>query len=382
MEIVKLAKKICFIVTDAISFNVLFRGQLEYIREHSDFDVTLICGGNDEQLKKLYERKVGKVINIDLKRKPTPIKDVKALISLIKYLLNNQFDILVYSTPKALLLSSIATFISRQNNTVALVHGRAYENFEGVKKRVFQAFDKLSFRISHKALFVSQSLLQKYIDENLIDIANAKIIGEGSANGVDIDVFKPVNSEYKSVLKKSLGIASDCFLVCIVGRICRDKGIEDIGKVAEYITDKKVKFLFVGDFEDEYGRQVVNKIVKREQGYHISYTSNIHEIFQCSNLHLFLSHREGFGNVSIEAASCGIPTFAYDVVGVKDSVNDGVSGQIFNFQDTVSIVDTIIEASRDKDFEQKYPKARNWAIENYDQKNVWENYLQFYLENI
>lgn len=382
MEIVKLAKKICFIVTDAISFNVLFRGQLEYIREHSDFDITLICGGNDEQLKKLYERKVGKVINIDLKRKPTPIKDVKALISLIKYLLNNHFDILVYSTPKALLLSSIATFISRQNNTVALVHGRAYENFEGVKKRVFQAFDKLSFRISHKILFVSQSLLQKYIDENLIDIANAKIIGKGSANGVNIDVFKPVNSEYKSVLKKSLGIASDCFLVCIVGRICRDKGIEDIGKVAEYITDKKVKFLFVGDFEDEYGRQVVNKIVKREQGYHISYTSNIHEIFQCSNLHLFLSHREGFGNVSIEAASCGIPTFAYDVVGVKDSVNDGVSGQIFNFQDTVSIVDTIIEASRDKDFEQKYPKARNWAIENYDQKKVWENYLQFYLENI
>lgn len=382
MEIVKLAKKICFIVTDAISFNVLFRGQLEYIREHSDFDITLICGGNDEQLKKLYERKVGKVINIDLKRKPTPIKDVKALISLIKYLLNNHFDILVYSTPKALLLSSIATFISRQNNTVALVHGRAYENFEGVKKRVFQAFDKLSFRISHKVLFVSQSLLQKYIDENLIDIANAKIIGKGSANGVNIDVFKPVNSEYKSVLKKSLGIASDCFLVCIVGRICRDKGIEDIGKVAEYITDKKVKFLFVGDFEDEYGRQVVNKIVKREQGYHISYTSNIHEIFQCSNLHLFLSHREGFGNVSIEAASCGIPTFAYDVVGVKDSVNDGVSGQIFNFQDTVSIVDTIIEASRDKDFEQKYPKARNWAIENYDQKKVWENYLQFYLENI
>lgn len=375
-------KKICFIVTDASSFNVLFRGQLEYIRDNSDFDITLISGGSEEDLSILRKRQVGRVLNVKFQRKPHLFNDARSLIYLTSYLLFNRFDIVVYSTPKALLLGSIASFATLQNKKIAVVHGRVYENFIGLKRYIFRSFDKLSFSASDNILFVSNSLFQNYIEEKIIDRKLATVVENGSFNGVDIDVFKPVNLEQKFNLRKEFDIPLDSFVICIVGRVCTEKGIEDIQEIVEILASDDIKFFFVGSFEDESSKNIVDNIVSNGQGYHMPYTSNVHQVFQFSDLHLFLSYREGFGNVAIEAASCGIPTFAYDVVGVKDSVSNTISGQRFDFQDYVSISEAITDAVNDSDFNLRYRFARQWAIDNFEQKRIWQKYLNFYLENI
>ena len=82
--------------------------------------------------------------------------------------------------------------------------------------------------------------------------------------------------------------------------------------------------------------------------------------------------------MAIEAASCGVPTFAYDVVGVKDSVKDSISGQRFKFKDIASVVqaiDTIAASNKTEDY---YKLAREWVVEFFDQKKVWRSYLDFY----
>jgi glycosyltransferase involved in cell wall biosynthesis len=378
----QLTKKICFIFTDAISLNVLCRGQLEYFRDYSGLDVTLIAGGDSKQLELLKKRQVGKVVNAKIKRKPSPVQDIKSLVFLMSYLKSNNFDLIVYSTPKALLLGSIAGAFNLKSKKIAVVHGRVYENFTGLKKLIFQSFDQLSFFLSNKVVFVSKSLLQNYIDDKILDNKTGKVIKQGSFNGVNISVFHPVNSDEKFRLRAELGLPQESFLICVVGRICIDKGIRDIKLLAEKLKDKRLKFVFVGSFEDDKAREIVKEITERHQGYYLPHTPRVYEIFQCSDLHLFLSHREGFGNVAVEAASCGIPTFAYDVVGVKDSVNDGISGQRFNFQDISAVSQAITESVYDDDFEQKYSGARDWVVENFDQEEVWDSYLKFYLANI
>lgn len=377
-----MSKKICFLITDAVSFNVLCRGQLEYIRDNSDFDITLICGGSKEQLDILRARKVGKVIDAKMLRKPSLFRDIRSLSFLIYYLTSNRFDLVVYSTPKALLLGSIAGFLSGQKKRVAVVHGRVYENFKGVKKQIFQNFDKFSFAISDKVVFVSTSLLQNYIDEKIIHEKNTNVLGRGSFNGVSTEFFRPVDIEEKAKLRKNMKISSDSFLICVVGRICVDKGIKDIQELLKFLTNENIKVIFVGAFEDEASKIIVEKVVDSKQGYYIPYTSKIYEIFQCSDLHLFMSHREGFGNVAIEAASCGVPTFAYDVVGIKDSVNEGVSGKKFVFKDIENIAKEINKAASNPNFKLEYKLARDWSIENFDQKIVWQNYLDFYSKNV
>lgn len=160
--------KICFLMTDAVSFNVLYRDQLEYIRDHADVEITLICGGDKQQLDILRERKIGKVINLNFQRKPSLFKDAQSLALLTRYMLSNRFDVVVYLTPKALLLGSIASAVTLQKRRIAFSVGRAYENFSGLKKRVFQGLDILSFGLSHEVLFVSESLLSVCLEENIL----------------------------------------------------------------------------------------------------------------------------------------------------------------------------------------------------------------------
>lgn len=372
-------KKICFIMTDAVSFNVLGKGQLEYFSSNNEVELTLICGGEKQNIEHLKSRSLGEIVVMPLLRKPSLFKDAFCLLLLLNFFIKNRFDLVVYSTPKALLLGSIATFFTRQSNRVAIVQGRVYENFYGLKRKIFESFDKLSFNFSHKVIFVSSSLMNKVVDEKIISNNKALILGSGSFNGVDINRFSPKLDEDRIILRSNLRIDENAFVICTVGRICRDKGIKDLENIVNLNISNKILFLVVGVIEDEFSEKIINNLKQKDNFIHLPHTSSIQDIFSISDLHLFLSYREGFGNVALEAASCNIPTFAYNVVGVKDSVQHEITGLRFDFQDIESIAEAIAEAVKNpKTFKERFSKARTWAVENFEQKQVWENYLNFY----
>lgn len=376
MESVKLTKKVCFIMTDAISYEMLCRGQLEYFKENLNFDMTFISGGDPKNVEKLVERKIGNIVDAKFVRKPSLLKDIKSLITLTSYFSVNRFDLVVYSTPKALLLGSLSTSLTRHKNTIAIIRGRAYENYNGRKRTLYQLLDKISLFNSKKVIFISKSLMDAYLKEGLVNQKKSFLLGSGSSNGVNTDKFKP-----NSLLRKDIDTLSykEQFTVLIAGRICPDKGLYDLAKIVSLIKNPNIIFRLVGPIEDSESEEFLNFLkLKYSSIEHILYTNSIENYFQEADLHLFLTHREGFGNVAIEAASCNVPTFAYDVVGVKDSVNEGVSGKKFAFQDFESIANAIDEASKDPSFKSKYPNARDWAIESFEQQKVWNNYLSFY----
>ena len=364
-------KKVCFVMTDAISYKMLCRDQLEYFRDNTDFQITLVAGGSKENIRELIDRNVGVVYDAKFFRYPSLFNDLKSLIYLTIFIYNNKFDLIVYSTPKALLLGSIAALVTRQKKSIAIIQGRAYENFTGKKRSIYQALDKLSLAASKHVIFVSKSLESKYLNERLVNPKKSNVLGSGSFNGVNINKF------YKDS-KCDLDFP-DSFKVLIAGRICYDKGLLDFFKVLEYIDNPNIVFQLVGPVEDRESKLLLDEIISNYPNVeHTPYTDSIENYFKNANLHLFLTHREGFGNVAIEAASCGVPTFSYDVVGVKDSVKDGVSGKKFAFQDFKAIADAVCEASKDPDFNNKYPNARKWVDENFEQEKVWNNYLSFY----
>ncbi|WP_438013053.1 glycosyltransferase [Psychrobacter raelei] len=364
--------KVCFIITDAISFEMLYRGQFEYFRDNSNLQMTFVSGGKKRDFIKLAKREVGEVFNVGLIRKPSVLKDFKTLLNLISYFSVNHFDLVIYSTPKALLLGSIATSITRHKNTIAIVQGRAYENFIGRKRWFYEILDKIALSQSKKVIFISQSLKDAYLKEGLVNSSKSYLLGSGSSNGVDTSKFIPKKTNKKHP-----------FTVLIAGRICADKGINDLAEVIKYLDTKNIFFKLVGPIEDASSEAILSSLMSDYPNItYVPYTDSIEHHFIGADLHLFLTHREGFGNVAIEAASCGIPTFAYDVIGVKDSVKEGVSGRRFSFKDTISIAKAIHEASINPNFDREYPLAREWAIENFTQEKVWNNFLSFYKDNL
>lgn len=362
-------KKACFMVTDCVSFNVLCKGQLEYLDKNLDADIWFLCGGSSEETIKLKQRAVGRVIYIPFQRKPSIFKDLYCLLLLVLFFSRNRFDMIVYSTPKAMLLGAIASSLCFQRNRVALVRGRAYENFAGFKRHFFAFLDKLSLHASHKAVFISTSLQSVYERERIIPAGKGVVLAQGSSNGVDTNRFQPGASRQGP------------FRVVSVGRVCADKGVEEIFEVFSLVNlqASNVEFEIVGSVEDECAAKLLANSAAFDKLTYIPHEVCIEDVFQRADLHLFLSHREGFGNVALESAACGVPTFAYDVVGVQDSVAQGISGLRFKMGETKEIADAIISAAADPDhFRAKYSSARNWAATNFSQRVVWEAYAQFY----
>jgi len=378
-EKMKESKRIAFVITSAVSFNVLMRGQLEFLRSRGA-DIDLYAGGPDEELEKLRKRDVGHVRKVPFRRQPHPFWDLVCLVWLTVLFSRRRYDCVIYSTPKAMLIGSLAAFLTGQRRRIAMIRGRGYENFQGLKRRMFVAMDRITFRVSHEMLFVSRSLMQAYREDGVELGDKGRVLGFGSSNGVDLDRFVPLERSARSALRKQLGFSDSDFIVAVVGRIRDYKGSPEVLEIARRLRDVRgLRFVFVGEIEDEELRLGL-AAADPEHVRRFPPTSDVERYFQIANLHLFPSHREGFGNVAIEAAASGVPTFAFDVVGIRDSVIDQVTGRLFPFGDLALMEAEIRAAAADPaELARKYSGARKAVSERYSQPQVWREYAQVFL---
>lgn len=368
---------VAFVITDAVSFNTLTRGQLEHLAANG-FVLTLVCGGNASEIARLKARNVGRVIEVPFRRKPHPMLDIVALAHLLMVFWRWRFDIVVASTPKAMLLGSVASKLSRQKCTIALVRGRVYENMTGFKRQLFLLLDRIAFWSADRIVFISKSLQDVYEVDGLGAAEKADIIGFGSSNGVDLEIFRPAESEAdRSAIRARLGFSSTDKVVVIAGRLTHDKGIHDVLDVIGRLGGRGVKWAFVGAVEDEaIHRQVV--ALAHAGVSHVTHTQHLEEWFQAADLHLFLTHREGFGNVAAEAAATGTPTFAYRTAGTVDSVVEGVTGQLFPLRDTQAVA-TAISVWLDNGAVPGFDPALARAViaERFEQSRFWQAYAAY-----
>lgn len=373
-------RRLCFVVTDALSFNVLYRGQLEYL--HSEgFDLTLICGGSDDQLDSLRARNVGRVVDLGLVRAPSLWADGASLLRLLWHFCFHRYDLVLTSTPKALLLGSLAACLTLQCRRVAFFQGRVYENFRGMRRKVFRFFDRVSVACVHEVLFVSRSLMSEFVAEIPAAGAKGRVLGNGSGNGVDTLAFTPGAAPAGRVeaIRRELDLSASDFVVLVVGRICSDKGLNEIAQVAERLAGSAVRLVLVGPPEGESETAQLGQLVSSRMVRHVPFTPDVASYFALADAHLFLSHREGFGNVAIEAAAMDVPTIAFDVVGVRDSVEHGVSGIRVPFGDVEAVVAALQEMIEDPErMRSRFAGARQWAIDRFARERVWTTYADYY----
>jgi glycosyltransferase involved in cell wall biosynthesis len=338
-------KRVAILMTSAISFNRLMRGQLEYLRSRGAV-LDFYSGGPESQLQELKARDVGRVRYVPFRREPSPFWDLVSLVWLTVLLAFSRYDTVVYSTPKAMFLGSIAAWLTRQRCRIAWVRGRAYENFTGRKRALYVALDRICFRLSTKILLVSPSLVAVYADDGIDIHKSFVVVGHGSSNGVDTDRFKPLPAQDRRQLRSRLGFAAGDFIIVVVGRIREDKGAREILELSRRLANvANLRIAMIGTIEESALAQEIEGHGDRLRSFPL--TPDVEGFFQIADLHLFLSHREGFGNVAIEAAAVGVPTFGFNVVGVRNSVVEGATGRLFPFGDLGSLEREIRAAAAD-----------------------------------
>ena len=302
------------LISNAYNFFNVF--MLNHIFELSKRYDLYICCNNASKLKKKVPRNVS-LININYKRGLSLFHDLFTFLITLFYILKIRPYLAISFTPKVGLIVSIASLFTRTPKYFHWYTGQIWANSKGLKKVFFKFTDKLIFFLSDQVLIDSFSQKNYLIKEKVINHNKSTVLLNGSVGGVDISKFR-FNKNNRANLRKKYSIPQSTFVFLYLGRINKDKGIIELINAFNDIKNKKnIILIFVGQVEDQ---KIKNLFKKDNQILYFNFTNTPERWFSVADILCLPSHREGFGTVVIEAASCGIPSLCSNIYGLKDSM--------------------------------------------------------------
>ena len=149
--------------------------------------------------------------------------------------------------------------------------------------------------------------------------ANLKVV----SRGVDTKLFNIAKRD--TGLRSSWGATDDTKVLISVGRMAPEKNLDQVLKTYEAlkVTGQAFKLVMVGDgplkeqFQKRYPEIIFPGMLSQ---------SNLAAYYASSDLFIFPSQTETFGNVTLEALASGIPVLAFDCAAARDWVQTGVNG--------------------------------------------------------
>lgn len=316
------AKKICYVVTIPLTIRAFFMPQLKYLAQNG-FDISVICSQDD----KLAEDLGNEIhyIPVDIPRGISLGGSVKAVKELISIFKREKFDLIQYSTPNAALYASIAAKVEGCKIRNYHLMGFRYLGADGIGRFILKTIERVSCWNSTSIECVSKSNLELGIKEKVFSADKATVVLNGSTGGVDLERFNySRRAAWRNELRDELEYKESDFIYGFVGRITRDKGINELLE-AFFGLENDSKLFLIGNIEDE-GTLDQNLWMKAKNHPNVlihAAASDIERYFAMIDVLVLPSYREGFGNVVIEAAAVGTPAIVSNIPGPIDTIDAG-----------------------------------------------------------
>lgn len=351
------------------------RGNKEYV----------ICSPSEE-LEKFSIDYDFEYKSIDILRKTSIVKDLKAVWSTYRYIKEIKADIVTGHTPKGGLIAMLAAWLARVPVRIYLRHGLVYETSHGLKRALLINIDRLTSRLATKIICVSPSVARRSIEDGLNPESKQNVLAHGTCNGIDVERFckDAINVEATDVLKKQLGIDKGDFIIGFAGRLVRDKGIVELIRAYQAIRKQhqNVKLMLVGMLEirDALPEDVV-KTIKEDKGIintgYVGYAT-IEQYYALMNVYVLPSYREGFPTSVLEASAMEIPVITTRATGCCDSILDGETG-IFVNHDEKDLEQALQRLYDAPSLRENMGKAgRKFVEDNFRQDIVWKEIEKLY----
>ena len=158
-------------------------------------------------------------------------------------------------TPKGGLVAMIASFLANISERIYFRHGIIYETSTGFKRVLLKNIDRLTGFFATKVVCVSQSVMNISENDTLNNPTKNIILGLGTCNGIDTEnKFNPykIDISHLELLRSKYSIPKEDKVVGYVGRLVKDKGIDDLIKAWEIVklNYPRAKLLLVGPIEE------------------------------------------------------------------------------------------------------------------------------------
>lgn len=397
--------KLVRITTVPLSLNILLKGQLAFMNKH--FEVIGVSSGPLEELEAVGEREGIRTELVAMTRSITPFKDLLALGRLYR-LLRKEKPLIVHThTPKAGTLGMIAAKFAGVPYRLHTVAGLPLEVTTGAKRKLLDMVEKVTYSCAHRVYPNSPGLLEVILENEYCEPSKLKVIGVGSSNGIDTTQFDPAKIPFdlQIKIKEDLGIQKGDFVFIFIGRIVKDKGInelieaftrlqEEAVEVSDNITKpaaepliiNNLKLILVGPYEQELDPLDPGTLKQIEENpfiLSVGFQEDVRPFLAISHVLTFPSYREGFPNVVLQAGAMGLPCIVTDINGCNEIIQKDVNGEIVRVKQIEELYQSMHRIITDPGYYQNLKKnAREMITRRFKQQVIWEAILDEYKKTI
>ena len=196
--------------------------------------------------------------------------------------------------------------------------------------------------------------------------------------GLDIEIFKPKD---KIECRSELGIANDCKVILFGadGIDNKRKGLDKLIEAIKLIKEKKKKIHLL-----TFGKQHANILLDEGLVQHLGHISELDmllDVYSSADVFVMPSLYEAFGQVALEAMSCGIPVVSFKNGGACDIVEDNETGMLAETGDVIDLSNKLLQMlSDDRKREEMGAKARKMVVDKFTNIQQVSKYKNLYAE--
>ncbi len=228
-----------------------------------------------------------------------------------------------------------------------------------IKKDLYHKFTPSLYNIL-SSLFIdaniaiSQTIREVLIDRKFSPAKKVHLI----YNGIDANEFTNSNyEESQSLIERLTG--KKLHSKSVIGMIADysvEKDHETFIKSADLVLKKNdnVIFLIVGSERKFFGTGMKKKLLKMIESLNLQDSvilldncPNVIKLIPRFDIGVLCSHYEGFGNVLVEYMMAGKPVIATNTGGIREIVQDGITGFLITPRDCLELADKIIRLLTD-----------------------------------
>lgn len=325
-----------------------------------------------------------KCIEVSMERHISLSKDIVSLWKLIKVFRKEKPDIVHSMTPKAGMLCMLAAWICRVPVRIHTFTGLVWPTASGLKRKILMATDWFTCACATHVIPEGEGVKTDLLSHGITH-KPLKVLGYGNVRGIDLEHY----ARTEEVMRKADKIrVKDVFTFMFVGRIVRDKGINELVAAFKRLQTRvpKTRLILVGEYEDALDPITPEARKEIEDNPCILAVGNQKDVrpwLAASDALVFPSYREGFPNVVIEAGAMGLPSIVTDINGSREIIQDGVNGLIVpskNEDALLKEMERLVEDAALASYLASH--ARRLVASRYEQGYVKQCLLDFYRQII
>lgn len=319
-----------------------------------------------------FRHKEGIIIeDVQIDRRGTnPLKDIRLIWEYIRLFRKYHPIYICAFTIKPNIYGSIAADllnIPHINNITGI--GSGYKNGGSVKKIVISLY-KIALRKSQMVFFQNKENQQTALATKMVSQKTRCQVIPGS--GVNLERFS-----YKEKTD------SNEIVFNYIGRVMKDKRIDDYLKAASVIKEKYPQTVFnILGFIEKDENHYEKELKSLEEKGIVHYCGNVDDvrpyIYSSDAIIHPSTYGEGISNVLLETAACGRVCITTNIEGCRDCVEDGVSGYIYepgNIDQLINRIEVFVSLTPEQ--RKRMGMAGRKKVEKgFDREFVVDSYLK------